>query len=183
MKMEEMAEVKELVRVVQEYAAIKRERDELLEKKEVLERELQKRENIEPYLDDVIKERDALRVLLRRIGHVDIKDGGQARFEWDLAEIAKIISYPDEAIIEPILTVSSYRMTGVHRGIPVEKLEFCCKYLEAAAFDTEGKDIFLEFKGFKATLDGDTWFAECPYCGAKLVINDNGMKTEGMGEC
>ena len=180
MKMEEMAEVKELVRVVQEYAAIKRERDELLEKKEELERELQKRENIEPYLDEVIKERDTLRVLLRRIGHVDIRirtiDKG------DLEKALKQF-YKYEAVTELLPTVSSYGMNGLYRRIPIERLEFCCKYLKAAALDVDNEDIVLAFKGFKAGLDGDTWFTECPYCGAKLVINDNGMKTEGMGEC
>ena len=108
MKMEEMAEVKELVRVVQEYAAIKRERDELLEKKEELERELQKRENIEPYLDEVIKERDTLRVLLRRIGHVDIRirtiDKGDLEkalkqfYKYEAVQIEKVcVGLPDTA--------------------------------------------------------------------------------------
>jgi hypothetical protein len=73
MKTEGIAEIKELDRVIHECAAIKRERDKLREIKEDLEMELQKRENTKPYLDEVIKERDTLRVLLQRLGHEDLR--------------------------------------------------------------------------------------------------------------
>lgn len=70
MKMEGKAELKELDRIVQEYAAIKRERDELLEDKECLERELQKIENVESHIDQVVKENDKLRAIIRKIAPV-----------------------------------------------------------------------------------------------------------------
>jgi hypothetical protein len=86
----------------------------------------------------------------------------------------------DEDMIEQIPTVSSYGMNG---RIPIERLEFCCKYLKAAALDVDSEDVVLAFKGFETGENGDTWFAECPFCGAKLVVNDRGMIVKGTGKC
>jgi hypothetical protein len=91
-----------------------------------------------------------------------------------------VTDYHDEAMIEPIPTVSSYGMNG---RIPIERLEFCCKYLKAAALGVDGEDVVLAFKGFKTDENGDTWFAKCPFCGAKFVLDDRGMIVKRMGEC
>jgi hypothetical protein len=80
----------------------------------------------------------------------------------------------DEDMIEQIPTVSSYGMNG---RIPIERFEFCCKYLKAAL---DSEDVILAFKGFETGENGDTWFAECPFCGAKLVVNDRGENVKQL---
>jgi hypothetical protein len=108
METEGIVELKELDRVIQECAAIKRERDKLREIKEDFEMELQKRADSKSYLDEVIKERDALRVLLQRLGYADIRtrtmDKGDLEkairqfYKYEAVQIEKVcVGSPDTA--------------------------------------------------------------------------------------
>lgn len=96
--MEGIAELKELDRIIQEHAAIKNDYDELLKDKERLERGLQKREHKEPYLEEVIKERDRLRDILYKttqeervtIGKTELETIIKQHFNYAEVKIEKV---------------------------------------------------------------------------------------------
>jgi hypothetical protein len=83
--MEGIAELKELDRIVQEYAAIKRERDELLEIKEDLEGELQK-------IEDIVD------IRTRTIDKSDLEKALKQFYKYEAVQIEKVcVGSPDTA--------------------------------------------------------------------------------------